>query len=215
MRRVREAAPYGSAPAVTCSAKPGADVESYQLQFLESQGPVARNEMIKATQILRAGNTAKPSKYASPRNGGSRGRAAWRQGRRSRFCRLRPPPSVFWFLFHVEKELAPHCARRRVSERNRRIAAALGAEMAKPCPTAGVAPPSSNEGTLSSPPHPPQCAHWGTFPPGGRLLRGSAPSSPPNEIKKKGGPTGRPKGQKGKISGTPSPPRPAPPAGGR
>ena len=106
-RRVQEAAPYGSAPAATCSAKPGADVESHQLQFLESQGPVARNEMIKATQILRAGNSASRDRYASPRNGGSRGRAAWRQGRRSRFCRLRPPPSVFWFLFHVEKELAP------------------------------------------------------------------------------------------------------------
>ena len=24
-----------------------------------------------------------------------------------RTCRLRPPPSVFWFLFHAEKELAP------------------------------------------------------------------------------------------------------------
>ena len=83
MQRVQEAAPYGSAPAVTCSAKPGADVESHQLQFLESQGPVARNEMIKATQILRAGSAAKPSKYASPRNGvlgdgrhGGRGGAA-------------------------------------------------------------------------------------------------------------------------------------------
>ena len=124
--------PPGYAPAATCSAKPGAEREPHPPQFWKSQGPVARIEPRKTTQILRAGNTAKPSKYASPRNGGSRGRAAWRQGRRSRFCRLRPPPSVFWFLFHVEKELAPHCARRRVSERNRRAAAALSAEMAKP-----------------------------------------------------------------------------------
>ena len=42
-----------------------------------------------------------------PRNGGSRGRAAWRQERLCRSCRLRPPPSVFWFLFHVEKKPAP------------------------------------------------------------------------------------------------------------
>ena len=28
-------------------------------------------------------------------------------GRHCRTCRLRPPPSVFWFLFHAEKELAP------------------------------------------------------------------------------------------------------------
>ena len=82
-RRVQEAAPYGSTPATTCSAKPGADVESHQLQFLESQGPVARIEPRKTTQILRAGSAAKPSKYASPRNGvlgdgrhGGRGGAA-------------------------------------------------------------------------------------------------------------------------------------------
>ena len=41
-RRVQEAAPYGSAPAITCSAKPGAAVESHQPQFWNSQGPVAR-----------------------------------------------------------------------------------------------------------------------------------------------------------------------------
>ena len=28
-------------------------------------------------------------------------------GRLCRSCRLRPPPGVFWFLFHVEKEPAP------------------------------------------------------------------------------------------------------------
>ena len=40
------------------------------------------------------------SQVRVPRNGGSRGRAAWRQERRSRFCRLRPPPGgslvTFW-----------------------------------------------------------------------------------------------------------------------
>ena len=37
-------------------------------------------------------------------------------GRLRRSCRLHPPPSVFWFLFHVEKEPAPQggtLARRR------------------------------------------------------------------------------------------------------
>ena len=28
-------------------------------------------------------------------------------GRLCRSCRLRPPPGVFWFLFHAEKEPAP------------------------------------------------------------------------------------------------------------
>ena len=45
---------------------PGAVAEPQQRQFLQGQGPVARNETIKATQILRAGNTAKPDRYASP-----------------------------------------------------------------------------------------------------------------------------------------------------
>ena len=50
---------------------------------------------------------------------------------------------------------------------------------------------------------------------GGDLSTLYRTSSYLNDIKKKGGPSGRPEGQKGKISGTPSPPRPAPPAGGR
>ena len=48
------------------SAKPGAEVEPHQRQFLQTQGPVARKESRKATQILRAGNIAKPDRYASP-----------------------------------------------------------------------------------------------------------------------------------------------------
>ena len=43
-RRVQEAAPYGPAPAATCSAKPGAVVEPHQRKFLQTQGPVAREE---------------------------------------------------------------------------------------------------------------------------------------------------------------------------
>ena len=47
-----------------------------------------------------------PSQGITPRNGGSRGRAAWRREALPN-RRLRPPPSVFWFLFHVEKKPAP------------------------------------------------------------------------------------------------------------
>ena len=39
--------------------------EGYEIRDDE----VARNETIKATQILRAGNIAKPDRYASPVNG--------------------------------------------------------------------------------------------------------------------------------------------------
>ena len=65
-RRVQEAAPYGSAPAAACSAKPGAAVGPHQQQFWNSQAPVGRIGPQKVTQILRAGNIAKPNKYASP-----------------------------------------------------------------------------------------------------------------------------------------------------
>ncbi len=59
--------PYGVfSTGSVCSVNLGAEVELRNLEFWGSQGPVARNEMIKATQILRAGNFAKPNKYASP-----------------------------------------------------------------------------------------------------------------------------------------------------
>ena len=61
--------PPGFVPAITCSAKPDAAVESHQPQFWNSQGPVAREETQIATQILRAGNTPPSFRYASPVNG--------------------------------------------------------------------------------------------------------------------------------------------------
>ena len=45
-------------------------------------------------------------------------------GRHCRTCRLRPPPSVFWFLFHVEKEPAPQGETLR-DKRNRSIIAPI------------------------------------------------------------------------------------------
>ena len=48
------------------SGNRGAGVEPHQRQFLQTQGPVARKESRKATQILRAGNIARPDRYASP-----------------------------------------------------------------------------------------------------------------------------------------------------
>ena len=69
-----EGAPEGGGWGIPCfelcvsSAKPGAAVEPHQQQFLQTQGPVARNETIKATQILRAGNFL-PDRRDNPRNG--------------------------------------------------------------------------------------------------------------------------------------------------
>ena len=73
----------------------------------ESRSDFARRKFCSTSQVR------------VPRNGGSRGRAAWRQERLCRSCRLRPPHSVFWFLFHVEKEPAPQggtLSRRRGGE---------------------------------------------------------------------------------------------------
>src|SRR5699024_3401359 len=44
------------------SAKPGAVLKAQQLKFLYTQAPVGRIELRKATQILRAGNIAKPDR---------------------------------------------------------------------------------------------------------------------------------------------------------
>ncbi len=51
------------------SAKPGAWPESHQLSFLQTQGPVAREKLRIATQILRAGNIL-PGSRDNPRKWG-------------------------------------------------------------------------------------------------------------------------------------------------
>ena len=62
--------PYGvSRTGNVCSAKPGAEVEPHQRQFLQTQGPVARWELRKATQILRAGR-ALPTQRDNPHKRG-------------------------------------------------------------------------------------------------------------------------------------------------
>ena len=59
--------PYGVfSTGNVCSVNSGAVVEPHQRKFMQTQGPVARREFRPATQILRAGNIAKPNKYASP-----------------------------------------------------------------------------------------------------------------------------------------------------
>ena len=59
--------PYGVfSTGNVCSVNSGAEVELRNLEFWGSQGPVARIEPRKTTQILRAGNIVKPNKYASP-----------------------------------------------------------------------------------------------------------------------------------------------------
>ena len=70
-------------------------------------GPSGPDGTAESRSIFARRKFCSTSQVRVPRNGGSRGRAAWRQERLCRSCRLRPPPSVFWFLFHVEKKPAP------------------------------------------------------------------------------------------------------------
>ena len=76
-------------------------MEPHQQQFLQTQGPVARNETIKATQILRAGNFL-PDRRGNPRNGGP---GVSRHGERS--SPLRRPPVILWFLSHRWERNSP------------------------------------------------------------------------------------------------------------
>ena len=98
----RKGRPYGvSSTSTVGSVKPGAEFESHRMQFWGSQAPVGREETQAATQILRAGNTL-PTPRDNPRNGGLGESRHWR----TKFASA-VSPSVFWFLFHGEKELAP------------------------------------------------------------------------------------------------------------
>ena len=68
---VGRGAPWGSrqnCAGSVGSAKAGAAVETLHLQFLQTQGPVARENTRTATQILRAGNIL-PDSRDNPRNG--------------------------------------------------------------------------------------------------------------------------------------------------
>ena len=72
------------------SAKVGAAVETLRLQFLQTRGPVARENTRTATQILRAGNFASSHRYASPVMGSGE-RRIW-----TRSVHPEPSPAAFW-----------------------------------------------------------------------------------------------------------------------
>ena len=104
--RAHTVRPYGgNRTGSVSSANLGAEMGPQLLKFLHTQAPSGAGwDRTQALLILRAG-TILPDSRDSPRNGGPRGWGTWRM-RRSRI-RLAPPPGVFWFLFHVEKEPAP------------------------------------------------------------------------------------------------------------
>ena len=149
------------APARICartvgSANPGAGVKPHQRQFLQTQGPVARNETMKATQILRAENYL-PSPRGNPRNGGPGVRRLWaRSVHRSR------PPAILWFLSHRWERNSPPAG---------------GETPLRKQYLKGGAPRSSRPTQKTALPSPPHPALRATFPPRGRLFGGIISSS--------------------------------------
>ena len=135
------------------SAKPGAEGEPQRWQFLQTQGPVARNETIKATQILRAGNSLHTYRYASPVMG-DRGptplvKGRWPKARGDRegeyghgVSILSRPPAILWFFSHHWERNSP--------------------------PTGGEISLCTTSSIRILPPHP-SGLRPATFPPGGRL----------------------------------------------
>ena len=83
------------------SAEPGAVVKPHRTLIFANPGPLwARKKSRNATQILRAGSSI-AGQRDNPRNGGLGVSRHWR----TKFASA-VSPSVFWFLFHVEKKLA-------------------------------------------------------------------------------------------------------------
>ena len=89
------------------SAKPGAVVKPHQRQFLQTQGPVAREESRKATPFLRAGNDAQSLRSASSVTG-DRGKGEY--GRISAHPEPSPGDSLVTFS-SLRKSLAAGAAK--------------------------------------------------------------------------------------------------------
>ena len=68
-------------------------------------------------------------------------------------------------------------------------------------PAGGEIPPAGNGRIRTLPPHPPQCAHWGTFPPRGKAFGRPHGAAPTEKGKAFGRPSVPPLRRKGRFSG--------------
>ena len=83
-------------------------MEPHQRQFLQTQGPVARKESRKATQILRAGNSPPPYRYAFPVMGsGESSPMDLGEAKRSRSTSAASPGDPLVSFPSLGKKLAP------------------------------------------------------------------------------------------------------------
>ena len=88
-------------------AKPGAEGDPHQPQFLENQAPVGREKPLTATQILRAGSIVKSDRYASSVTGsGESGPMDLGGAERSRSPSA-ASPAILWFLSHRWERNSP------------------------------------------------------------------------------------------------------------
>ena len=102
---------YG--PVITCSSRPGAVRKPHLLQFSTTPGPSGPGGNANRHSDSARRKFCKIHQVRDPRNWGVGERRHWR----TQFASA-ASPSVFWFLFHVEKELAAGAAKLPESPKN-------------------------------------------------------------------------------------------------
>ena len=102
---------YG--PVITCSSRPGAVRKPHLLQFSTTPGPSGPGGNANRHSDSARRKFCKIHQVRVPRNRGLGESRHWR----TQFASA-ASPSVFWFLFHVEKELAAGAAKLPESPKN-------------------------------------------------------------------------------------------------
>ena len=100
-------------PAITCSSRPGAVRKPHLLQFSTTPGPSGPGGNANRHSDSARRKFCKIHQVRVPRNRGLGESRHWR----TQFASA-ASPSVFWFLFHVEKELAAGAAKLPESPKN-------------------------------------------------------------------------------------------------
>ena len=171
--------------------------------FPPTQAPSgAGRDRTQALLILRAGNVLPTSRDNPVTGSGESGPMDLGGAKRSRSPSA-ASPVAFWVISLVppgEAQRSGFAGKRRskgtsavFATRRKRsrvdFATTSRHGQSRSPPAGGEIPPARNETALSSPPHPSRLRR-ATFPPGGRLLRGSAPHPPGGRLLGKVAPYG-------------------------
>ena len=130
---------------------------------------MGRKERRKATQILCAGNPAISNSRASPVTG-SGGKRSY--GHEAPVGRVPGDPQGELARRAMRRWPGPLVSFPSLGKKPAARRAALSAEIAAKSPLRTTTP------IQNLPPHPPQCEHWGTFPPGGKAKKEQAAKRP-------------------------------------